>query len=74
MPPKYMTKKQIADALGVSHGTVRRWVIEGVIPPDAYFRRGNVVRYSLEKVEAALHEKEGGIQQEFDFGDEDDDE
>ncbi|MBN9517754.1 helix-turn-helix domain-containing protein [bacterium] len=45
----YLTKKEVAKRLGVSSRTVNRWMSEGLLKP---FRRGQVLRFKLEDVEA----------------------
>ena len=50
----YANINKVADYFRVSVSTVRKWVHSGQIPADTYIRLGEVYRFRLDDVEAAL--------------------
>lgn len=53
----HLTKKEVAKRFGVSTRTVNRWLSLGLLKP---FRRGQVLRFKLEDVEAFEAKGRGG--------------
>ena len=49
--PIFITKAQLAEAIGTSPRTINDWMSRGLIP---YVRIGNVLRFDLAKVKAAM--------------------
>lgn len=55
-----MTPGEVADELGVSAATVRRWEVRGVLLPSRRFPGSRHRRYRREDVEALKAEMKGG--------------
>tara|TARA_B110000483_G_scaffold222253_1_gene279054 strand:+ start:3085 stop:3318 length:234 start_codon:yes stop_codon:yes gene_type:complete len=50
----YVNINKVADYFKVSVSTIRKWVHSGQIPADTYINIGEVYRFRLDDVEAAL--------------------
>ena len=50
----YVTINKVADYFQVSISTIRKWVTNGYVPDGAYIKIGEVYRFRLDAVEAAL--------------------
>jgi|TARA_R100000329_G_scaffold126992_1_gene105664 excisionase family DNA binding protein len=50
----YTNINSVADYFQVSISTIRKWVQNGSIPTDTYIKVGEVYRFRLDDVEAAL--------------------
>lgn len=50
----YVNINKVADYFQVSVSTIRKWVQGGKIPRDTYINIGEVYRFRLKDVEAAL--------------------
>jgi excisionase family DNA binding protein len=50
----YANISKVAEYFRVSVSTVRKWVHSGQIPADTYIRIGEVYRFRMDDVEAAL--------------------
>jgi excisionase family DNA binding protein len=50
----HLTRREIAEALGIHPRTVSRWVREGVLPPPIKFARHGAARWKRSAIEAAL--------------------
>lgn len=62
---KWVTRKELAEHLGVSISTIYNWRNQGVIPEGAYFKASSkLTRYDLEAVEKAV----SGYQYELPLG------
>ncbi len=55
MELELMTPKQLADAMGVTPNTVKRWRLDGEGP--AHIRVGNTIRYHRRDVEKWMESK-----------------
>tara|TARA_R110000803_G_scaffold63924_1_gene124667 strand:+ start:2242 stop:2454 length:213 start_codon:yes stop_codon:yes gene_type:complete len=53
----YVNINKVADYFNVSVSTVRKWVHSGQIPKNTYINIGEVYRFRLADVEAALYAK-----------------
>lgn len=53
----YVNINKVADYFNVSVSTVRKWVHSGQIPKNTYINIGEVYRFRLADVEAALSAK-----------------
>lgn len=54
----YVNINKIAEYFNVSVSTVRKWVHSGQVPKSTYINVGEVYRFRLADVEAALSAKE----------------
>lgn len=54
---KYVNMNQVADYFNLSLSTIRKWVHTGHIPSSAYINIGEVYRFRLDDVEAALNKQ-----------------
>ena len=52
--PEFVTIDDVAKHLKVSTSTVRAWVRQGHINPNAYIKLGNTYRFELSRVVASL--------------------
>lgn len=50
----YVLIDKVAKYFQVSISTIRKWVVNGIIPSDTYLKVGEVYRFRLPEVEAAL--------------------
>ena len=50
----YVNINKVADYFQVSVSTIRKWVNNGYIPDSTYIKIGEVYRFRLDDVEAAL--------------------
>ena len=50
----WVSRKELAEYLGVSIATISNWRSRGVITDDAYFKTGGTVRYDRDAVEQAV--------------------
>ena len=50
----YVNINKVANYFQVSVSTIRKWVHSGQIPADTYINIGEVYRFRLDDVEAAL--------------------
>jgi|TARA_B110000305_G_scaffold35161_1_gene34966 excisionase family DNA binding protein len=58
----YVNINKVADYFKVSVSTIRKWVNSGQIPADTYINIGEVYRFRLDDVEAALTVKTKKVQ------------
>lgn len=58
----YVNINKVADYFKVSVSTIRKWVHSGQIPASAYINIGEVYRFRLDDVEAALTAASKGVQ------------
>ena len=50
----YVNINKVADYFQVSVSTIRKWVNNGSVPDNTYIKIGEVYRFRLDDVEAAL--------------------
>lgn len=55
MDQDYLSAEGMATRLGVSPPTLKKWIKEGVITDDCYFKIGNLYRFDYEATRKALH-------------------
>ena len=53
----YVNINKVADYFQVSVSTIRKWVNNGYIPDSTYIKIGEVYRFRLDDVEAALTDR-----------------
>lgn len=58
----YVTIQQVAAYFQVARSTIRNWMTAGKIPADTYIKIGDVYRFRLDAVEAALTEAPKQVQ------------
>lgn len=58
MSVKYINIDDVAAHFSVSTSTIRIWISKGYIPSDTYIKPGNMYRFNLQAVEAALLKRE----------------
>lgn len=67
----YVQVDEVAHHFSVSTATIRQWVRQGIIPKSAYINVGQVYRFRIPEIEAALmassKNSEEPEQLEFDF-------
>lgn len=54
MPTKYVTIRELAEHLGISLSTARKWVREGHIPTWSYIKVDETYRFNVPDVISAL--------------------
>jgi|TARA_B110000046_G_scaffold125554_1_gene132060 excisionase family DNA binding protein len=53
----YVNINTVVDYFQVSLSTIRKWVYTGQIPASSYIKVGDIYRFRLDEVEAALTSK-----------------
>ena len=53
----YVNINTVVDYFQVSISTIRKWVYTGEIPASSYIKVGDIYRFRLDEVEAALTSK-----------------
>ena len=60
----YVNINTVVDYFQVSLSTIRKWVYTGKIPASSYIKVGDIYRFRLDEVEAALASKTNKAQKE----------
>ena len=60
----YVNINTVVDYFQVSISTIRKWVYKGEIPASSYIKVGDIYRFRLNEVEAALASKTDKAQKE----------
>ena len=60
----YVNINTVVDYFQVSISTIRKWVYTGEIPASSYIKVGDIYRFRLNEVEAALASKTNKAQKE----------
>lgn len=60
----YVNINTVVDYFQVSISTIRKWVYTGEIPASSYIKVGDIYRFRLDEVEAALASQTNKAQKE----------